>query len=197
MYLTRFNRKDGHPHEDYFYNNGEGALAHLSLFAGDNSGLYSSVVASNEGTNTVLRMLVFSDDGSVTDYRLSGFARLKPEFCTPAERHLIFAITNINDRTMRCNIVCLNSGMSIPPAETVGLNMITPIIVEDIQISRVSDTIWEDQYGMKYEASKDDESRMVSQSTGEVYCVSKRSADGTPEAIITLWEHQNQARWCK
>jgi len=60
--------------------------------------------------------------------------RLKPEFCTETERNYIYAVVNINEKTGRCDISCLNSGLALPPTETVMIEMVDLVgtTVEDI-----------------------------------------------------------------
>lgn len=124
MFLVKFYRKDGKPDEEYFYHSAEEALQHLSLFVGDDSNLYNSIVASDEGKNTVLQILLFDEEGKGTSYKEGDVVRFNSEFCSEGERRLLFAITNLNDRMMRANITCLNSGMAIGHTETVDLQMI-------------------------------------------------------------------------
>lgn len=60
--------------------------------------------------------------------------RLKPDYCTEKERNYIYAVVNTNEKTGRCDISCLNSGLALPPTETVMLEMVDPVgtTVEDI-----------------------------------------------------------------
>lgn len=127
MFLTKFVRKDNQPDEDYWYNTAAEAVDHLCHFADDDSNLYQKIVASDEGKNVVLQILVFDENGKATSYKEGDVVRLHPSFCTEGERKYIYAITNINDRTMRCIISCLNSGLSLPGSEMVGFEMITPV----------------------------------------------------------------------
>ena len=42
-YVVRFERKDGKPSEEYFYNAKEEAKIHFDMFANDDSGLYTRI----------------------------------------------------------------------------------------------------------------------------------------------------------
>lgn len=134
MYLTKFVRKDGKPDEDYFYHTSAEAIDHLRLFLEDNSNLYTKIVASDEGKNAVLQILVFDEEGKAVSFKNGDVVRLHPDFCSEGECKYIYAITNINDHNMRCSISCLNSGMAIPGSELVGLNMIkqTGLTLKDL-----------------------------------------------------------------
>lgn len=127
MFLTKFVQKDGKPDEDYFYDSADGALHHLALFLDDDSNLYKKIVASDEKKNTVLQMLVFDQDGKAESFKEGDVVRLKPEFCSEGERRFIFAIRNINDRTMRLIISCLNSTLSLGSSEVVGVEMVSKV----------------------------------------------------------------------
>lgn len=127
MFLTKFVRKDHHPDEDFWYNNSEDALQHLSLFLNDDSDLYERIIVSDERKNTVLQILLFDADGRAVSFKKGDIVRFHHDFCTAGERDYLFAITNLNDRTMRATITCLNSSMAIPAAETVDLQMIVPV----------------------------------------------------------------------
>ena len=128
MFLTKFIRKDGKHDEEYFYHSASDAIGHLSLFIDDESNLYKRIVASDEGKNTVLQILVFDEQGKATSFKNGDVVRLHPDFCSEGERRYLYAITNINDRMMRCTISCLNSGMVIPPSQVVSLNMIKFVV---------------------------------------------------------------------
>lgn len=123
-FLTKFVRKDHKKDEDYWYNTAEEALDHLRKFIEEDSNLYEKIVASDEMKNTVLQILVFNAEGKATSYMEGDVVRFNPAYCKEGERRFICAITNLNDRTMRANIVCLNSGRSLPFSESVGFEMI-------------------------------------------------------------------------
>jgi len=127
MYLVNFIRKDGGPNEEYYYHAEKEAVSHMALFAEDNSNLYKCIVVSDESKNKVLQILCFDDEGKATSFKDGDIVRLHPDYCEMEERQFLYMITNINDRTMRAQIGCLNSGLRIPGTETVGLEMITPI----------------------------------------------------------------------
>lgn len=43
-YIVQFQRRDGQPNEEYYYNTRDEAEKHLRLFHGDDSGLYRRIV---------------------------------------------------------------------------------------------------------------------------------------------------------
>ena len=63
-----------------------------------------------------------------TSFKERDIVRLRTSFCgSDAERRHLYTIENINDRTMRCSISCLNCNTPIPVSEVVGLNMLSPV----------------------------------------------------------------------
>lgn len=134
MYLVCFNRKDEKPTEEYYYGTETEAMHHTSLFDDDDSNLYKSIVVSDEAENKVLKVILFDDNGTSICFKDGDIVRLHPDFSSEEERRYLYVLKNINDRMMRGQIVCLNTGMIIPSAETVGLNMIVPtnLNIEDI-----------------------------------------------------------------
>lgn len=153
MFLTKFVRKDGKPDEEYYYHSASEATDHLSLFLDDDSNLYGSIVASDEKENKVLQILLFDTQGKATSFKDGDVVRFCPEYCSEGERKYIFAITNMNDRTMRCTISCLNSSLVLGSSETVGFEM----------IQQVGTTIEEILASAKKSASKEEEGAMTYQ----------------------------------
>ena len=128
MYMVKFIRKDTKPDEDYFYSNQTDAGAHIELFLNDDSNLYKAIVLSNESENCVQQILLFDENGHATSFKERDIVRLRTSFCgSDAERRHLYTIENINDRTMRCSISCLNCNTPIPVSEVVGLNMLSPV----------------------------------------------------------------------
>ena len=54
-------------------------------------------------------------------------ARMRDEYSTPDERGLIYVISGINEATKRVDAMCVNSGLTIPPTETVGVEMVAAL----------------------------------------------------------------------
>ena len=127
MYLTQFLRKDGKPDESYTYSSAEEALHHASLFVEDDSNLYKKIVVVDAKKNTVLQLIVFDQDGKPTSFKEGDVVRLRPEFSKEEERRFIYAIRNINDRTMRFIISCLNSSLILGSSEVVGVEMVSKV----------------------------------------------------------------------
>ena len=128
MFTVRFIRKDKRPDECYNYNALDDAFNHVAAFLDDNSNLYRAIVLSDESENRVCQILWFSEVGRAYSFKERDIVRLRPAFCdsTAARGHL-YAVTNLNDKTMRCTITCLNSGLSILPSEVVDLHMVSPV----------------------------------------------------------------------
>lgn len=126
-YCVRFVRKDGQPNEEYFYSDIWSAKDHLKKFINDDSGLYRTVSLLDVKSNTVLSLLYFENGIYQYQIKIDSFVRLKPDYCSAAERHYIYIVTNINEATERCNIVCASSTGSLLSSEAVGLEMITPV----------------------------------------------------------------------
>ena len=127
MWVVRFMRCDNKPCEDYCYSQKESAIEHLESFKDDDSALYESISVIDSQKNLVERILVFwwSELGMRVDYFCDrDIVRLKPGYRAEGEEKYLFFLTDISEITMRGKIVCINSGLSIPSAELVGLNMI-------------------------------------------------------------------------
>lgn len=127
-YTVIFSRFDNKPEEHYEYTDPQKACDHFELFFKDDSALYSKIVLLEKGSNTVIAVLVFNEDGTVKYYyRAAMKVKLRKEFASEGELNYTYMISNINDVTSRCEIICLNSNMVIPPIETVGFEMIEPV----------------------------------------------------------------------
>ena len=128
MYIVRFTRSDDKPVEEYPYRTEIEAVKHFNLFRNDDSGIYRNIAVVEENSNTVIAILLFDSEGRPTGtFKAGDIVRLKTEFCSEWERHLVFSVSNINEATSRCTITCLNSGMAIPSSEIVGLDMIRQV----------------------------------------------------------------------
>ena len=57
MFTTRFVCRTG-PCEEYYYHKREDAEAHLNLFVGDDSGLYTAIVVVDDN-DVVLKQITF------------------------------------------------------------------------------------------------------------------------------------------
>lgn len=124
MFVTRFIRSDGKPHEDFVYDTKEAAHAHLKLFENDDSGLYRNISVIDLDRDLVLAIIVFRDGKPVDTFTENCVVRLNKNFCSPGEEKYLFAVKNINEQTERCTIHCLNSKLTLGSSELVGLEMI-------------------------------------------------------------------------
>ena len=127
MFITRFTRADCQQPEDYRYASKEEAIKHLHLFDNDDSGLYSTICVIEEGSSTVICVLLFEEGRPKAFFCKGDIVRLRTEFASENERRYIYSISNINEATQRVDITRLNSGMAIPATETVGLNMVRQV----------------------------------------------------------------------
>lgn len=127
-YVVRFVRKDGKPDEEYFYHTKADALYHFNLFLNDDSGLYRMIAIYNDATNFVEDMIPFDDSGRPLPVLSEGsIVRLRPEYRSKGEERYLFRVTNLNERMGHCCIVCLNSALSLPSSEIVGVQMVYPV----------------------------------------------------------------------
>lgn len=130
MYITRFTRADqDKTTEDYLYQTEQEAKDHLLLFQNDDSGLYRNVAVIDD-ENCVRHILPFVD-GKPTDVISAGSCvKLRPEYSSPEEieKDDVFIVTNMNEWSGRINITCLTSDMVLKPTETVGVEMVCPMV---------------------------------------------------------------------
>lgn len=130
MFITQFKTNDNF-FEKYAYRTQKEAEDHMMLFEDDDSGLYRNISVFDDQTNTITALMFFEDGKSRGVIKDGSLVRLRPEYASDAERHLIFMVRNINEVTERVQIGCLNGKTAIPATETVGLEMINVIITED------------------------------------------------------------------
>lgn len=87
----------------------------------------SIVVLLDTEANTVVRLFHFEDGKLRASFWDGDIVRLRKEYCEPGEEKYIYRVTDINENTRRCLIICENSGMPIPCSECVGLETIEEI----------------------------------------------------------------------
>lgn len=109
------------------YSNLEEAIAAFEALGRDNTEIILYNVLYDRAKNLVLRVLCFDGNGIVSEIHDGDVVRLREEFCEPNEAKNLYTVTDINENMGRCLIISLNSGMSIAPSETVGLEMIESI----------------------------------------------------------------------
>lgn len=138
MFSTIFYRKDKKQDEIYYYNDENAAKSHMELFRADDSNLYSRIAVVNDDTNTTFHLMVFDESGKMDAlYSQGTLVRLAPKYRSEGEAKYVFAISNINDKTMRLNITCLNSRLTLKPSEVVGVEMVEPI-GEEITVEQIA-----------------------------------------------------------
>lgn len=102
------------------------ALAFMNAFSEIN-GPFENVAVIDSDSNEASAILPFKDGRPVETVKLGMVARMREEYSEPEERDLIYVISGINEATGRVTALCVNSGLTIPPAETVGAEMVAAL----------------------------------------------------------------------
>lgn len=125
MFATRISFSDK-SRKDCLFKEEREAMALMNAFAGLN-GPFDSVAVMDVDENAVFAMLPFTDGVPGEVVKLGMPARMRDEYSTPDERGLIYVISGINEATKRVDAMCVNSGLTIPPTETVGVEMVAAL----------------------------------------------------------------------
>ena len=116
-------------------------LAELQIYIDDTPGLSSAelrakcrkaklekgigmVVLLDTEADTVVRVFHCENGILRASFWDADLVKLRKGYFEPGEEKYIYRVTDINENTGRCLIICENSGMSIPCSECVGLEMI-------------------------------------------------------------------------
>lgn len=135
-FVVRFVRADNQPVEEYYFVSEKEGNQHIDLFKDDNSELYKFIALVDIENNLVLRILIFERGKRREDLRDRDIVRLRSGYRTAGEAKYLFSVTNINENTGHCTIICLNSGLSICPSENVGLETINRVVgVDDVLLA--------------------------------------------------------------
>lgn len=102
----------------------EEALREYTKLREDNSGAYSLVALLDCKSNTVLHLLQFENGQLRIDLADGDVVRLREGFYEKGEENYLYKVSDINENTGRCLILCINSGVTIPAAESVDVGMV-------------------------------------------------------------------------
>ena len=64
---------------------------------------------------------------SVSDLADGDVVRLREGFYEKGEENYLYKVSDINENTGRCLILCINSGAAIPAAESVDVGMVDAV----------------------------------------------------------------------
>ena len=110
--------------EERFFVDKEDALKEYAELREDNSGAHSLVALLDCKSNTVLHLLQFENGQLRIDLADGDVVRLREGFYEKGEENYLYKVSDINENTGRCLILCINSGAAIPAAESVDVRMV-------------------------------------------------------------------------
>lgn len=110
--------------EERFFVDKEDALKEYAELREDKSGTYALVALLDCKRNTVLNLLQFENDQLRIDLADGDVVRLREGYCEKGEEKYLYKVSDINENTGRCLILCINSGAAIPAAESVEVGMV-------------------------------------------------------------------------
>ena len=110
--------------EEQFFSTKEEALKEYAKLREDNSGAYSLVALLDSKSNTVMHLLQFENGQLRIDLADGDVVRLREGFYEKGEEKYLYKVSDINENTGRCLILCINSGAAIPAAESVDVWMV-------------------------------------------------------------------------
>lgn len=110
--------------EEKLFSTKEDALKEYAKLREDKSGTYSLVALLDCQSNTVLNLLQFEDSKLRIDLADGDVVRLREGFYEKGEEKYLYKVSDINENTGRCLILCINSGNTIPAAESVDVAMV-------------------------------------------------------------------------
>lgn len=109
--------------EEKLFTTKEEALREYAKLREDKSSAYSLVALLDSKSNTVLNLLQFENGHLRIDLADGCIVRLREGFYEKGEEKYLYKVSDINENTGRCLILCINSGTSIPAAESVDVRM--------------------------------------------------------------------------
>lgn len=119
-YALRFVPAKSNIVEEKFFSTKEEALKEYAKLREDNSGAYSLVALLDCQSNTVQH-----EDGQMRiDLADGDVVRLREGYYEKGEEKYLYKVSDINENTGRCLILCINSGAAIPTAESVDVRMV-------------------------------------------------------------------------
>ena len=123
-YALRLVPANGEEIEEKVYSSHEDALHDFVSFREDKSRLYKYVALLDVKSNLVIRILQFENGQLRIDLSDGDIVRLREGHYEQGEEKYLYKVSDINENTGRCLIVCVNSGATIPAAESVCIGMI-------------------------------------------------------------------------
>lgn len=110
--------------EEQFFSTLDEAVMEYAKLREDNSGAYSLVALLDCQSKIVLHLLQFEDGQLRIDLADGDVVRLREGFYEKGEEKYLYKVSDINENTGRCLILCINSGAAIPTAESVDIGMV-------------------------------------------------------------------------
>ena len=110
--------------EEKLFTAREEALREYAKLREDNSSAYSIVALFDFKSNTVIHLLQFEAGQLRIDLADGDVVRLREGFYEKGEEKYLYKVSDINENTGRCLILCINSGAAIPAAESVDVGMV-------------------------------------------------------------------------
>lgn len=110
--------------EERFFVDKEDALKEYAELREDNSGAHSLVALLDCKSNTVLHLLQYEAGQLRIDLADGDVVRLREGFYEKGEEKYLYKVSDINENTGRCLILCINSGNAIPAVESVDVGMV-------------------------------------------------------------------------
>lgn len=123
-YALRLIAAENNKVEEQFFSTEEEALKEYAKLRERNSGAYSLVALLDCQSNTVQHLLEFEDGKLRIDLADGDVVRLREGYYEKGEEKYLYKVSDINENTGRCLILCINSGAAIPAAESVDVRMV-------------------------------------------------------------------------
>ena len=113
--------------EEQFFSTEEESLKEYAKLCEDNSGAYSLVALLDCQSKSVMHLLQFEAGQLRIDLADGDVVRLREGFYEKGEEKYLYKVSDINENTGRCLILCINSGATIPAAESVDVRMVDAV----------------------------------------------------------------------
>lgn len=123
-YALRLIAAENNKVEEKFFSTKEEALKEYAKLREDNSGACSLVALLDCKSNTVLHLLQYEASQLRIDLADGDVVRLREGFYEKGEEKYLYKVSDINENTGRCLILCINSGAAISAAESVDIGMV-------------------------------------------------------------------------
>ena len=123
----RFIAAENNKLEKQFFSTKDEVLKEYAKLREDNSGAYSLVALLDCQSKSVMHLLQFEAGQLRIDLADGDVVRLREGYCEKGEEKYLYKVSDINENTGRCLILCINSGAAIPAAESVDVGMVEPL----------------------------------------------------------------------